>query len=174
MQWLNEPPFTARIDNSEQIRALQGEAQGDNNLDEIDAAYRWAIEAAPQDRWLHLNRGLFLLDAGNPTAATDSFRRVSRLLPGSYVAREKLTIRLVQLGQFEDAVTEYRELLRRMPYHAPAYLAMGYAEARLGLFDSSIASYERAIELHPMYALDAYTNMGTIQLYQRKLDFRCS
>ena len=48
VQWLNEPPFTARIDNSEQIRALQGEAQGDNNLDEIDAAYGWAIEAAPK------------------------------------------------------------------------------------------------------------------------------
>jgi tetratricopeptide (TPR) repeat protein len=57
-----------------------------------------------------------------------------------------------------------------MPYHAPAYLAMGYAQARLSLFDSSIASYEHAIELHPMYALDAYTNMGVIQLYQGKFD----
>jgi tetratricopeptide (TPR) repeat protein len=170
LQWLNEPPFTARIDNNKQIRALQGEAEGDDHLEEIATAYQWAIDRASQDRWLHLNRGLFLSSAGNPTAAADSFRRVLELLPGSYVAREKLANSLVQLGRFEDAVTEYQELLRRMPYHAPAYLGMGYAQARLGLFDSSIVSYEHAIELHPMYALDAYTNMGTIQLYQRKFD----
>jgi hypothetical protein len=32
LQWLNEPPFTARIDNGEQIRALQGEAEGGDRL----------------------------------------------------------------------------------------------------------------------------------------------
>ena len=47
---------------------------------------------------------------------------------------------------------------------------MAYAQAQLASFDESIASYEKAIELHPAYALDAYTNIGIMELHQGRFD----
>jgi tetratricopeptide (TPR) repeat protein len=169
MEWLTQPPFTARLDNDEQMQALRREVEGSDDSEETAAAYRWAIAKAPNDRWLHFNYGLFL-EARDPAAAADAFGRALELLPGNYVAREKLADALVQLKRFEEAIAQCRELLRRMPYHPPAYLTMAYAQARLGLLDESVAAYERAIELHPVYALDAYTNVGIIQLHQGKFD----
>ena len=65
---------------------------------------------------------------------------------------------------------QFRELLREVPNDAPAYLSMAYAEARLGSFVESIATYERAVELNPDYALDAYTNIGLMELDEGSFD----
>jgi tetratricopeptide (TPR) repeat protein len=91
-------------------------------------------------------------------------------LPSNYEVHEKLADALTEMGKYEEAIAQCRELLRQMPYHAPAYLTMAYAQAQLEFFDESIASYQRAIELHPAYALDAYTNIGIIQLHQGRFD----
>ena len=169
--WLSQPPFTSRLDNDEQVQAMRREAEGNEDPEETAAAYRWAIDKAPQDRWLHFNYGLSL-EARDPAAAAAEFRRALELLPSNYEVREKLADALTEMGKYEEAIAQCHELLRQMPYHAPAYLTMAYAQAQLGSFDESIASYERAIELHPAYALDAYTNIGIIQLHQGRFD-RC-
>jgi tetratricopeptide (TPR) repeat protein len=168
--WLSQPPFTARLDNDQQVQALKREAETTSeDPEETAAAYRWAIQRAPHDRWLHFNNGLYL-DARDPDSAAAEFRKAVELLPGNYAAREKLADSLIKMGKFEEGITQCRKLLRRMPYHAPAYMAMAYAQAQLGFLDQSIADYQRAIELHPAYALDAYTNIGVIQLHQGRFD----
>jgi tetratricopeptide (TPR) repeat protein len=169
-RWLLEPPFTARLDNNEEMRALRDEAEHHSeDPEQTAAAYRWAIAMAPGDRWLHLNHGLFL-EARDPAAAATAFRRGLELLPGNYEAREKLADALIAMGNYKEAVVQSRELLRRMPYHAPSYLTIAYAQAQLGSFDDSISAYERAIELHPAYSPDAYKEIGVIQLHQGKFD----
>jgi tetratricopeptide (TPR) repeat protein len=170
MTWLSQPPFTARLDNDEQAQALRREAEGSEDLEETAAAYHAAIARAPHDRWLHFNYGLFLEASRDPAAAAVEFRRALELLPNNYEARAKLADALVLLGRFEEAIAQCRELLRRMPYHAPAYLTLAYAQAQLRSFDESIAAYERAIELHPAYAPDAYNEIGVIQLHQGRFD----
>jgi tetratricopeptide (TPR) repeat protein len=167
--WLNQAPFTNRLDNDEEVKAMRQEAEGSEDAQETAAAYRWAIAKAPQDRWLHFNYGLSL-EAGDPAAAAVEFRRALALLPSNYEVREKLADALTEMGKYDEAIAQCHELLRQMPYHAPAYLTMAYAQAQLASFDESIASYERAIELHPAYALDAYTNIGIIELRQGRFD----
>jgi len=167
--WLSQPPFTGRIDNDEQVQAMRREAEGNEDPEKTAAEYRWAIDKAPQDRWLHFNYGLFL-EARDPAAAAAEFRRALELLPSNYEVREKLADALTEMGKYEEAIAQCHELLRQMPYHAPAYLTMAYAQAQLGSYDDSIAAYERAIELHHAYALDAYTNTGIIQLRQSKFE----
>ena len=168
--WLSQPPFTARLDNDRQLRALQREAEAiTENPEETASSYRSAIQHAPYDRWLRFNYGLYL-ESRDPAAAEPEFRKALERLPNNYEARAKLADTLIELGRFEEAIAQCRDLLQRMPYHAPAYLKMAYAQARLGSFDQSIADYEHAIELHPAYALDAYTNMGVIQLHLGKFD----
>jgi len=168
-EWLSQPPFTRRLDNDKDVQAMRHAAEGDDKPAETDAAYRAAIDKAPDDRWLHFNYGL-VLEPRDPAAAAAEFRRALDLLPTNYEVREKLTDALIDMGKFDEAIAECRELLRQMPFHAPAYLTMAYAQAKLGAYDDSIASYERAIALHPAYASEAYNQIGVIQLRQDKFD----
>jgi tetratricopeptide (TPR) repeat protein len=167
--WLSQPPFTSRLDNDEQVQAMRREAEGNEDPEETAAAYRWAIDKAPQDRWLHFNYGLSL-EARDPAAAAAEFRRALELLPGNYEVREKLADALIEMGKYQEAIAQCHELLRQMSYHAPAYLTIAYALAQLRSYDESIAAYERAIELHPAYAPDAYNQIGIIQLHQGSFD----
>jgi tetratricopeptide (TPR) repeat protein len=167
--WLSQAPFTSRLDNDKEVQAMRQAAEGEDKPEETSSAYRFAIDKAPQDRWLHFNNGLWL-EPRNPAAAAAEFRYALNLLPSNYEVREKLADALTEMGKYEDAIAQCRELLREMPYHAPAYLTMAYAQAQLGSFDESIASYERAIELHPTYAPDAYNQIGIIQLHQGSFD----
>ena len=169
--WLSQPPFTSQLNHDEQVRELQRDAEGGSESPEqTAAAYRAAIARAPADRWLHLNYGVFLEDQRYVPAAAAEFRRALELLPGNYVASDKLASALAQLGEFDAAIAQCRDLLRRMPYHPTAYMTMAYALARNGSFDESIAAYQQAIRLHPAYARDAYTNIGLMQLHQGRFE----
>jgi tetratricopeptide (TPR) repeat protein len=148
---------------------MRQEAEGEDKPEETSAAYRLAIEKAPQDRWLHFNYGLSL-EPHDPAAAAAEFGRALELLPNNYEFREKLVDALINMKKYDEAIAQCEELLREMPYHAPAYLAMAYAQSQLEAFDESIASYKRAIELHPTYAPDAYNQIGIIQLHQGHFD----
>lgn len=167
--WLSQPPFTGRLDNDEEVQAMRQEASGEEKPEETSAAYRAAIDKAPDDRWLHFNYGL-ALEPRDPAAAASEFRRALELLPSNYEVREKLADALIDMGKYDEAIAECRELLREMPFHAPAYLTMAYAQAQRGSFDDSIASYEQAMALHPAYAPDTYNQIGVIQLHQSKFD----
>ena len=68
---------------------MRREAEGIEEPEETVAAYRWAIERAPKDRWLHFNFGL-ALEERDPAAAAAEFGRALELVPGDYEAREKL------------------------------------------------------------------------------------
>jgi len=169
--WLGQPPFTSQLNHDEQVRELRREAEGrSESPEQTAAAYRAAIAKAPADRWLHLNYGVFLEEERYVPAAAVEFRRALELLPGNYVASDKLASALAQLGEFDAAIAQCRDLLLRMPYHPPAYLTMAYALAQRGSLEESIAAYEQAIRLHPAYARDAYTNIGVIELRQGRFE----
>ena len=82
---------------------MRQQAEGGEDPEETEAAYRWAIEKAPQDRWLHLNHGLSL-ESRDEAAAVAEFRRALELLPGNYEVREQLAETLAKMGKYEDAV----------------------------------------------------------------------
>jgi tetratricopeptide (TPR) repeat protein len=58
-------------------------------------------------------------------------------------------VALQQQGKFEEAVAEYRALLKRKPDYAEAHANLGVALTRLGRFDEAVASYETAARLNP-------------------------
>ena len=167
---LGQAPFANQLTHGEQVRALQREIEsGSDDPRQTAAAYRWALARAPADRWLHFNYGV-LLEGREPAAAAAEFRLALELLPGNYAAREKLADTLILMGEFDEATAQCRELLRRMPYHPPAYLTMAYALAQLRSYDEAISAYQQAIQLHPAYAVDAYHAIGIIQTIQGRFD----
>jgi tetratricopeptide (TPR) repeat protein len=168
-EWLSQPPFTYQLGNDQQVREVQREATstGDDSA-ETTAGYRWAIARAPGDRWLRFNYGVFL-EEREPARSAAEFAAALRILPGDYRTREKLVDQLLRLGKFDEAIEQCRELLRRMPYHAPAYLTIGYALTQLGSLDESISAYQQAIRLQPAFAVDGYNQIGIVELHQGRL-----
>jgi tetratricopeptide (TPR) repeat protein len=166
--WLSQPPFTYQLDHAEQVSALERDSLGMNESSQETAiAYQWAIGKAPKDHWLRFNHGVFL-EEQDPAAGVGEFRAALELLPGDYLAREKLVDVLIKTGDLTAALEEGHELLRRMPYSAPARLTIAYTLARLGRLDESIQEYERAVDLQPSFAVDVYNQIGVIQLHQRR------
>jgi tetratricopeptide (TPR) repeat protein len=166
--WLSQPPFTYQLNHEEQMAELQPAATTSvEDPEKIDSAYRWAIARAAKDHWLRFNHGVFL-EASQPAAALAEFRTALDLLPNNHLAREKLVDAMLKLERFDDALAEASELLRQMPYHGPIHLSMGYALARLGRLEESIAAYELAIQRQPELAMDGYNQIGIIQLHQKR------
>jgi tetratricopeptide (TPR) repeat protein len=168
-EWLSQPPFTYQLGNDQQVREAQREAASTaDDSAETAANYRWAIARAPGDRWLRFNYGVFL-EEREPARSAVEFAAALRILPGDYRTREKLVDELLRLGKFTEAIEQSRELLRRMPYLAPAYLTIGYALTQLGSLDESKAAYRRAIQLQPAFAVDGYNQIGIVELHQGRL-----
>ena len=166
--WLSQPPFTFRLDNAEQLSNMQLEATaGGQEWEATAAAYRWAIGRAPHDHWLRFNYGVFLQQR-QPEAAATEFSAALELLPGDYRARENLADALIKMGRLDEAIAQCRELLRRMPYHAPAYLTIAYALAQMDSLDASISAYQRAIRIQPAFTVDGLNQIGIIQLHQER------
>lgn len=69
LQRLQRPPFTNQVNHSDQVLRLTLQA-GDSTEtpDETAAQYEWALRKNPQDRVLHYNYGLFLIDHNRAAA----------------------------------------------------------------------------------------------------------
>jgi tetratricopeptide (TPR) repeat protein len=72
-QRLLRPPFTNRLNNSEEVQKITAEVEATNeNPNDTAAEYQWAIARKPDDRILHFNYALFLYPY-NPAAAERQF-----------------------------------------------------------------------------------------------------
>ena len=69
----------------------------------------------------------------------------------------RLLIQTLNKGLYNESLADATQLLKNLPGSAPLYNICGVANARLGLFDEAILSYEKAIKIEPDYA-DAYNN----------------
>ena len=89
------------------------------------AEFADAVRLAPdlaQARFLH---GLELGRQGNPATAAEEFRAAVKLMPELLEARLNLGIALVSLGQRDEALVQFDEVLRRNPTNA---LALRYTQ----------------------------------------------
>lgn len=70
LQRLQRPPFTNQLNHSDQVLRLTLQAAGaSESFDQTAAQYEWALRKNPQDRVLHYNYGLFLMDRNRAAAA---------------------------------------------------------------------------------------------------------
>lgn len=67
--------------------------------------------------------------------------------------------------QYEQALTLYRQLTRRVPKDALVWFRLGNVQARLARPDQAVQSYRHALLLNPRLS-KAWHNMGIIQLRQ--------
>lgn len=82
------------------------------------------------------------------------FRATIARNPSAWMAHQNLALTLVRTpDRHEEAMREYREVLRLRPNHPEAHFGLGVELARLpGRKIEAIAEFEKALELRPIYA----------------------
>ena len=88
------------------------------------------------------------------TAGDDSFRRA---------------MMYQRLGDFENALINYRQVLQRDDLNVEAHNNLGLLYRDKDLFDDAVRHFQRAIAINPSYAR-ARNNLGVVYLNQRKLE----
>jgi serine/threonine protein kinase/tetratricopeptide (TPR) repeat protein len=124
----------------------------------------------PGDFWVNETLAGYLHFMG-PTHADESLRYFTAALalhPENPGAMLNVGILLCDKGQFEDAVTAYREAIRLKPDYATAYGALGVVADRKGQLDAAIELYREAIRLNPDNHI-VHFNIGVV--FEKKGQF---
>ena len=74
---------------------------------------------------------------------------------------------MLDLGKSTEAITHFREALRRRPDYAEAYNNLANALKGLGKLEEAAASYREALRLQPSFP-EAYHNLGLVLAEQNK------
>jgi serine/threonine protein kinase/Flp pilus assembly protein TadD len=133
-------------------------------LDEAVAAYRKAIELAPdQAQVFHYNLGITLRAKGDVDGAIAEYREALRLkndYPEAHTNLGNLLLR--DKGDVDGAISEYREAIGTKQDFSEAYLAykqLGFALANQGRRDEAIAAKREALRLKSDDA-ETHYNLG--------------
>lgn len=142
--------FVRRESDSEEPAAA---GMSQSNQAEAEALHSAA--AHPEDR---------LEESANATAMPAMHEPAAKNGEPDDEEREKLLIaglRYYKRGQFDDAITEFRQTVERFPNFKEAHSILGNAYFRNRMYDDARIAYTRVKELDPSDTT-AYENMGVI------------
>lgn len=129
-------------------------ADADRTL--VESVLDRAMEGAPRHRPLppadprpHVIAARAHLDQGNPGRAVEVAEEAIQRWPDNLELRTYHALGLSALGKTEEAIREYRELLRRDPHSAFANSALAGLLARKGDWQGALAHSRAALELAP-------------------------
>lgn len=109
--------------------------------------------------------------AGRYNEAVAELRNAVRLSPDWDDPHYLLALSLTELGQFEEAIPEFKQVIELAIKDEPkilAYYNMGNAYFDLGQFDNAVDSYRKAIELDPILS-KSHNNLGLAYAALRNL-----
>jgi tetratricopeptide (TPR) repeat protein len=127
-----------------------------------------ALALLPDSPDAHEAMGDLLVDASQPEAAEDEFRK-ALLGDNSASVRTKLAEALRLQGRFDEAVKELREAIRVEPGSARAHSGLGLALRAQRNLPESTAAYQEAIRLDPDL-IDAHNGLAVALANQGKLN----
>ena len=81
--------------------------------------------------------------------------------PGSWLAHSNLGRRLLQKGEYQEAMIEYQEALRINPRDVDTLVFLGNTLLNQGKADEAFSYYERALEINPDNP-EAHVNLAVI------------
>jgi len=122
--------------------------EGQNRLQEAEAALREATLVEP-GYWMTYNSlGAFLFGFGRSGEAVEAYRRVTALTPGNAGGFNNLGAALMTSGNLEAAARAFERSVEIEPGRG-AYSNLGTLYYYLGRMDEAVATYSKAIEFAP-------------------------
>ncbi|WP_342730470.1 tetratricopeptide repeat protein [Bradyrhizobium sp. B117] len=145
--------------------------------DEAIASYRQALLHKPDNLDVHNQLGALMVECGDLTGAEAHYRLVLRRPAGLdlNVARAQVDARfnlanlLARRKQFDDAIGEFRHVLRQRPDFAAAHCNLGVVLFDLSAFEECERCYREALRLDPAFA-DVHNNLGGLLIKLGRLD----
>ncbi len=111
-------------------------------------------------------KALALIQHNQPAEAIPLLEQVCRTDQRDTEARYMLGAARQKLGEFTQAVQDYREVIALEPRHADAHYYLGNTCLALGDTTGAIAAFEQAVRLRPGY-LEAHINLGALLELQK-------
>jgi tetratricopeptide (TPR) repeat protein len=125
------------------------ELEDAGRFDEAAAAYRAAIELAPDDPVLRFNLANVLYSAEKTAEAVTHFRRAVEIDPSYVEAWNNLGSLLAEQDQIDEATTALRYALHLMPTYADAHFNLAAILSAAGRADEACEHWEAYLLLDP-------------------------
>jgi tetratricopeptide (TPR) repeat protein len=124
---------------------------------EATAAYRRAVELAPELAEAHAALGELLILAAEDEEAARCFRRAAAADPDTVAGRFNLAKACILETNFSEAETQLRQALAREPQNDLLTKYLGDVLARQGRFDEAGEAFDRTLELNPRHVKAHFT-----------------
>jgi tetratricopeptide (TPR) repeat protein len=144
------------------------ELAGAGRRDEAVAAFRRALEIAPDDAHVRGNLGVTLMQLGRLDEARAALRQAVRLEPGSAALQFNLGGVLHVSGYVDEAIAAYGRAIELQPDAGEAWCSLGVALRLKGELGRSLDAYARAVELLP-HSADVRVNLGVALAAQGRI-----
>jgi len=122
------------------------------------ADYERAIELAPDDPDIYVNRGLLRLFGRDFDSAEQDFRHALNLRPDDGAAHTNLGLTLLYEERPQEALDSFTTAVALEPGQPGAHYGMASAAAALGQSDAAVSALQQATSLNPRYAEAARTD----------------
>ncbi|MDB5318592.1 MAG: ogt [Phycisphaerales bacterium] len=129
------------------------------------AAFRKALDLAPDVADPHYDMGLIHLDERNYTTAAAEFSRAIQIEPRHARGHNMLGFALAAQHRLDDAIVEYRRALAIKPNYAHAHFTLGLALREQGNYEPAATEFLAAIDLDPTSA-PALRELATCRIRQ--------
>lgn len=121
-------------------------------LSEAVAAYREALELAPERAAWHFELGVLLQRAGDWDAAAAAYAAATARAPHRARWQVERARCLASAGRWADAVPAYRAALEQAPGRAAWHFELGVLLQRAGDWDAAAEAYANAVNRGPRHA----------------------
>ena len=111
--------------------------------------YDAAVVLAPDDPYLHLNRGVAKIHSGRPADAIADYDRAIRLKPDWHLPYFNRAVALDELGRRAAALADFARAIERKPTDPWIYVGQGDVLGASGDPESALAAYDKALRIRP-------------------------
>jgi tetratricopeptide (TPR) repeat protein len=126
--------------------------------DDALKAINIAIELEPNDPLLRNEKAQILSRSKKYPEAIAIYTELIRTKPEAYAYTNRGYVKS-ELGNNQEAISDYDKAIAINPQYAPAYNNRGIAKSALGNKQEAISDYDKAIAIDPQFAV-AYSNRG--------------
>ncbi len=134
-------------------------------LDDAEFLLESVLVLAPNYTAARYDYACVLLERQKHVRAREELETLLRGEPGNRAYLTTYATVCVALGDYERALTLYRELLVDKPKSAEIHLSIGHALKTAGKQQQAIASYRAAADARPQYG-DAYWSLANLKTYR--------